>query len=394
MDLIFDRRAEIGDAPGLHAFIVGVSAYRNLPKGTEPGAPKHMGLRQLSCTAISAYKVYCWLLEHQSSFPVQLATVRMLLSPSPEEIARQPELDSLVNGATRENFVAAAQEWQTDAAGRPENMTLFYFAGHGAQRTKDDAVLILEDFGEGGPLEKAVELRNIFQGMAKSDFFPNIAQTQLYFVDACRDFLRPFRRIESPNIADVFMVDLGTEDYRRAPIFFAAVPGTKAYARIGEQTLFSQALMDCLNNDGGEYQELEGEEKWCVSVHSLSKALADRNMEINAVFGVEQEIVPGGLAQEAIIYFLPEPPKVKVVLIVDPPEALPVTRVEVLDDAGAPLPPLPFPLDSNPYLSTLPAGFYTVSAVINPPTLPFVDFRGRSRPVKPPKFQRTMKVTL
>ncbi len=395
MTLVIDRRAELDNQPGTHALIVGVSAYANLPKGDEPGTPESMGLRQLSSTALSAYKIYRWLEAHQENLPRPLATCRLLLSPTPAEVVAEPAMDGLADRATLENFLRAAKDWRDDANRHVDGITFFYFAGHGAQRTKDDAVILLEDFGDGlgGPLKNAVDVGNIHKGMAQSAAFPNLAQTQLYFVDACRDFLSAFRNHEPDDATQVFRVQLTGEDRRVAPIFFAAVPGAKAYALIGEQTLFCKALISCLDNDAGDFREVNGEDKWCVSVHSLSEALSKLMAEINATQGANQEVTVGGLVQEAIIHYLDRPPSVKVILEVEPKDAVEVTQVQVLDDQGMPLPDVPFPLQPYPYQCTWPAGFYTINAIINPPNHPlYVNRPGRARPVMPPIYPKKVNV--
>ena len=395
MTLVYDRQDELGDQPGLHALIVGVSAYSNLPKGDQAGTPESMGLKQLTSAALSAYKVYRWLLDHHQNLPVPLATCRLLLSPSTEELNAEATLNGLAEGANLNNFLQAAKDWRQDAATDQENMTFFYFAGHGAQRTKDDAVLILEDFGDGlgGPLKNAVDLGNIFKGMAWSDEFPNMAQTQLYFADACRDFLKAFRDYEPDDATQVFRVALGGEDRRCAPIFFSAVPGTKAYALVGEHSLFTEALLTCLNNDAGDFRELPEGDKWCVSVFSLSEALTSIINNLNLTRGADQVIVQGGHVREKIIHYLDHAPKVNVSLEIEPREAADLVQFEVLDEMGQPLSLVPHPVPRNPYLDTWAAGFYTISATVQPPDPRFVDRPGRVRPVMPPFYERKVKLT-
>lgn len=395
MVLVFDKRNELQGQPGLHALIAGVSAYRYLPKENEPLAPENFGLRQLSSTALTAYKVYRWLLDHQQNFPVPLATCRLLLSPSPDEVAAEPNLNGKGEPCILENFLVAADDWRNDAGSHQGNMTFFYFAGHGVQRTKDDAVLLLEDFAErgGGPLRNAVDINNIFKGMAKSNTHPNIAQTQLYFVDACRDFLSAFKNFEPEDTTPVFRVQLSGEDKRTAPIFYAAAPGTKAIGIRREQTLFSKALFDCLNGDAGELKDVDGQERWHVSVHSLNRALKTKIDEWNNTLRAEQDFILSGQVADMPIHFLDRPPLVEVVLEVVPPDALNYTRVKALDDQGVPIPaPLPVPLNPHPYRCKWMAGYYTISAEIDPPDPRFVNFPGRARPFMPPCTMRKVKV--
>jgi hypothetical protein len=394
MALVFDQRDVLGDRPGLHAFIVGVSAYTNLPKGDQAGTPEGMGLKQLKSAAISAHKVYSWLVDHHQNMQVPLATCRLLLSPSNEELNAEPSLNGLAKDASLDNFLLAAKEWRQDAASDLDNMTFFYFAGHGAQQTSDDAVLILEDFGDGlgGPLKNSVDLGNIFKGMAWSDDFPHMAQTQLYFVDACREFLKAFRDFEPDDTTQVFRVPLGGEDRRCAPIYYSSVPGTKAYAQVGEQSLFSEALLTCMNNDAGDFREFSEGDKWCVSVFSLSEALSTIVSNLNITRGADQEIVQGGHIKEKIIHYLDQAPTVNVSLEVEPQEAVNRVRFEILDETGQLLSIVPHPMPSNPYRDTWAAGFYTISATVQPPDPRFIDRPGRVRPVMPPIYERKVKL--
>jgi hypothetical protein len=387
------RNENLLGPPGLHAFIVGVSDYKNLPLPGEPLAPHHLGLRKLSSAALSAYKMYCWLLEHQNDLAVPLVSCRLLLSPSATEIAAAPEIGDLADPATVENFLVQAAGWQNDANSNEGDMTLFYFSGHGAQQSRDDAVLLLEDFGDGVgvPLRKAVDVNNIFNGMARSNQFRTIAQKQLYFIDACRDFLSAFKNLEPQKTTQVFQVQLSGEDTRVAPIFYAAAPGTGALAIPGQQTLFSKALIDCLNGDAGQFEEVEGQERWNISVHSLCEVLLLKMQELNARFGEQQEFLPGGWWKDTVICFLDHPPLVKVKLKVEPQEAVPCTRIMMMDLLGA-APAIPFPLNPYPYEGAWPAGYYTLSAEIVPPAVPYVNVAPFIRQIVPPHFSRTMKV--
>ncbi len=385
----FDNRANLQGQPDLHVLIAGVSTYQNLPKQNDPLTPESFGMRQLSSTALTKYKIYRWLLDHQQNFPVPLATCRLLLSPSPDEVAVEPGLKGLAEPCTLNNFLVAANDWRTDASSHQENVTFFYFAGHGVQRTKDDSVLLLEDFDGriGGLLRNAVDTNNIFKGMAKSNTYPNMAQTQLYFIDACRDFLSAFKNFEPESTTPVFRVQLSGEDKRTAPIFYAAAPGTKVIGIKGGQTLFSRALLDCLNGDAGELKEVNGQERWHISVHSLNAALETKIDDWNKTLGAQQDFILGGLVANTPTHFLDLTPLVEIVLEVVPLDALNCTRIKVLDDQGVPIPePVPFPVLPNlhPYRCKWIAGFYTISAEIDPPDQRYINFPGRARPVMPP----------
>ena len=165
-----DRRAEVGDAPGLHALIVGVSEYRYLPPVGSPAADvaRKFGMTRLTSPAMSAVRIWHWLVERGDKLTAKLATCRLLLSASPTEIARFPELEQFPQGALFESFATAAEAWREDARRRADEVTLFYFAGHGVQEPNtDDVVLLLEDFsGPGAVLRNGVRASEIQSGMA------------------------------------------------------------------------------------------------------------------------------------------------------------------------------------------------------------------------------------
>jgi hypothetical protein len=104
-------------------------------------------------------------------------------------------------------------------------------------------------------------------------------------------------------------------------------------------------------------------------------------------------IVQGGHVREKIIHYLDHAPKVNVSLEIEPREAADLVQFEVLDEMGQPLSLVPHPMPRNPYLDTWAAGFYTISATVQPPDPRFVDRPGRVRPVMPPFYERKVKLT-
>jgi Caspase domain len=369
MALLVDRRTELGSQPVLHALIGGVSAYRHLPNGSGEPAAKDFGMQQLSSTALAAFKMARWLLDHQDRLPVPLATCRLLLSPSPAELQVEAGLAGLADPALLDNFLAAADAWREDCSTHRDNIALFYFAGHGVQRSRDDAVLLLEDFGArgGGALRNAVDTNTLFSGMSPSAGRPEMARTQLFFVDTCRNRPAEFSNTELMSTTPVFDIELSDRDDRRAPIFYAAVPGSLAAGIRGQQTLFSLALLACLDGAAAEPVEEEGGVRWHVTVHSLSEALDREIKELNEQKHADQDFTVGGQAKEAMICVLPEPPQVELVLEIDPLDALPVTHVKVRDASLKLVCNLKAPLAPHPFQRSLPAGIYQFSAQIKPP---------------------------
>ena len=395
MALVIDRRAAHGANPGVHAFVVGVSDYPLLP-AVPPGVqPPHYGIAPLTSAALGAFAFYNWLIDAHTELPLPLVTCRLLLAPSALELANDPTLAAV--GAARPgltNFLKDAADWRTDASSSPDSITVFYFAGHGVQRTKDDAVLLLEEFGNGigGPLMNAVDVKNLFYGMAPSPARPQIASTQVYFIDACRNMPAVFTSFETLQPTQVFPVELSGQDNRRAPVFYASIAGTTALGLRGKQTLFSKAVVDCLKNNAADLQEVDGQERWVVSVHRLAKALEFSIADLNREHGGDQDWGYGGIPKEAPICYLQTTPTVDVQLEIDPDLAVGETTVEVRDETGTVV-AVPDPLNPHPYICKWPAGMYSIGATVAPGNPNgFRPVPPRLRPVLPPRFVRRVKV--
>jgi hypothetical protein len=369
---------------GVHALIIGVSEYRHLPGGEGPEGPESYGMGQLTTSARSAVAVADWLRNAGPRLAAPLASVRMLLSPSPGErsaVRGAPEAEP----ATRENLRQEALAWRRDCAEDPDNVAFFYFAGHGVERTRRDAVLLTADFGdaEGNPLFNAVDVNNLFGGMAPTPSHPDMANTQLWFVDACRVFPSAFRNFETLNAGNVFEVELSKRDRRCAPIYFGAGPGGEAYALAGDQTLFSRALLDSLDRCGGRL--LEGRNRWVVTVDSLLQGMRAAIKRLNAEKGLDQELWDGGQMEDYArrIADLADIPEVDVRLELVPTAG--GVSLSFSDPGGQPV-SVPDPLNPNPFECRWTAGSYQVRTQ---PQLPEVD---RLMPVRPPEFEWQARV--
>ena len=386
MSLVFDARAAIA-GPGMHALIVGVSAYPHLAGGTSPVADP-WGMGQLTSTANTAHKIAEWLKTAQ--LPVPLATCRLLLSPSPAE-----PLAGIADPATVDNLIVDADGWRTDASTDRDNMTLFYFAGHGIQRTKEDAVLCLQDFRKtpGPALRETVDLATIRAGMSPAPGRDDIARTQLYFVDACREQAAEQSKFEPLETSAVFDKDLAGEDDRTSPIFYSAISNHPAMSLPGGQTLFSTALLDCLKGAAGDSlgEDAMGNPRWGVSVAGLHRGLEMRIADLNRQHGADQTYTTGGQFADRTICLLPSAPLVDVALSIDPEAAAAVGQLVVFADGNVVTINKPAPLTPHPVREKLPAGLYNVVLSITPPTPPFVD-RAKFQTARAPRAEWKVRV--
>jgi Caspase domain len=387
--LVLDNRSARQGEPGMHALVVGVSLYPHLPGGAESAAPDSYGMAQLTSPALTAFRFAEWLRGHDSDLPVPLASIRALVSASAKEVEVEPALAGFGGDPTSAELLRVAKDWREDVASHRDNVATFYFAGHGIKETKDNVILVLKDFGDGvgGALRNAVDTDSLREGMAPTEARPNIARRQLYFVDACRTYpasLRNFAQLDWTRVFDVEFTELA--DDRKDPVFFAAVPGSTAYGLDGEPTLFSQALFTCLDGGAGILAEIEGEERWHVTISSLSRALGTVLDGLNEDEGADQEFDTGGSwrAPDAPVVYLETPPEVNVRITLEPSEAVTNIRLEVLDRTGQVL-ATPNPLEPHPYECRWPAGYYAFNAYPAPPGQPSVDVL---RQVFPPSYDK------
>jgi hypothetical protein len=397
MTLVYDKRNELKGGPGLHALIVGISHYKYLQGGTDQMSTS-VGLGQLSTAARSAYAVYEWL--QRARLHVPLATVRLLMSPSPDESTANPKLAELSGPSGLEQFLTAAYEWRLDADAHRDGYTLFYFAGNGVLVNRSDTALLLEDFGDrrGAPLRNAVGTQNLVDGMAPSRSRSSTARTQLYFIDTSRNTPEWLGRSLFSDPSPIFDIEVSrSRDDRIVNCFYATSPSAFAYAYTGGLSLFSQELIRCLEGDGatpvetGASSETE-EQTWGITVSSLSTALSQRMRELSESLGVNQmvRIDSSGQGADAVINYLEGAPQTKLELIIDPVEAHEFASVKITDWRNEVVVDLPAPLKPHPYTSTLPAGIYLVSVSFDSST-PYQGSQ-RVRAISPPAAKIRMKV--
>lgn len=395
MGLVFDRRTALSGAPGLHVLIIGVSAYPYLPNAGGPATAASYGMKQLASPALAAYRFYEWLTSKDARFPVPLATCRMLLCPSAAETATEPKLAAFAGSWGVNEVAVDATDWRVDANNVPEGSTLFYFAGHGARRTQRDSVLLLPEFAKpnsGGALSRCIDTQTLRDGMAPTATFPNIARTQLYFVDACRIDPQEFRKFEKQATYPVFDTEISDRpDDRQAPVFYAAIPGAPAVGLAGQTTIFNKALLECLKGAAGEAMEEDtaGNVPWRVSVFSLNKNLPKVIADLNEEFGTEQDYEPG-IARDITLCNLPAAPKVKVTLELDPAAAAVAGRLDVRDYKGHLTWQLSPPLQQQLLTRILDAGQYAFDVSFDGAGSGFLNFH-RLWPVTPPRLKLIAK---
>lgn len=386
--------------PQLHVLIAGVSAYPYLPEPNSLAAAGALGLRQLTSPALSAFSLYRWLQQNQADLPLPLGSCQLLLCPSKVELAADAALATaygtgISQACTLTSFLTAAELWRQNAATDRGNITWFYFAGHGVQRSKNDAVLLLEDFGQpplAGVLRNAIDLNTLFNGMAPSDSQPEISRTQFYFIDACRVPADEFKKVETQNTTQVFEVELGGEDDRQAPIFFATISGGAAAGFIGKTSVFCNILLQCLEGSAGEpLDDAAGGAGWNVTSFSAAKAMTLLFDDYNDA-GLGQKFAMSGLTQgNPQLRRLRTAPKVDVFIDVDPQLARGVTNFQVMDLASLWPMQLPTVPPGPPYQVQWTAGAYRFQIQV-PAQPPYINPLPYVQTLLPPRCRIVRRV--
>lgn len=270
MTLIVDNRANVA-GPGVHALIVGVSDYANLPNFDDPPDDATWGLRSLGSTAISAGQIAKWVQTQAAagSLALPLKSLRLLLAPTSIESPLLPAEAASVAVPDLATFRAAVNAWHADCQDSPASTAFFYYAGHGFTRGRGEysALLTMMDlFAPNEPkLTRTALSSNIFRGMAPQHDGDTIARQQIFFFDCCRSFPAAMSSFDDRSVTpvlDVFVVEGVSDD--RAVSRFDAVPDlTAAFASAGEGTFFSKSVLDALDranrNVQGKGWQLDGQ---------------------------------------------------------------------------------------------------------------------------------------
>ena len=235
--------------------------------------------------------------------------------PAPETVSGEP-----LKSPTMANVKVAVHEWFQRCHSHPDNVAIFYFCGHGIER--DSQYLLMEDFGAFQPalLDNTLDLIAFHRGLAQC-----AAGTQLIFVDACREVPRKLKQLVTGTGQGLLDARLDGNLSRDAPILWAAAQGQQAFARKGESTQFTQALLEALRGAGAAPEATDGD-RWSVRYYKLASTVGQ--LLKNAPYtGDRQEVRTGGEAGDALVHELDGPPSVPVHVAFDPEICAEITRL-------------------------------------------------------------------
>jgi hypothetical protein len=284
----------------MHALVIGVSHYRYLPENPDDNVPRDgritLGLGQASTPASSALRFAQWLETKYNNPEAPMGSIRLLLSPSLLEKQQYQELknpEPNVLNASTTNVKAALHAWKRDCEKNRDHVGILYVSGHGIQLTKDDSIVLLDDFAKPNEnvLGCAMDIGSIWRAMSND----KAAKIQFYFIDACRIKPGIFKQYEdTPVGVTLDVLDSGSAE--ASPSFFSAAPRTS---------------VDAPDERG----------RWTVTTISLLKWLGNRVTELALKHKETQEAVSGGLTKNVTFHVLSQPPVVPVIISLNPVKA-------------------------------------------------------------------------
>lgn len=253
----------VTNEPRLHALVIGVGDYHHLGLGVPAPATFLNGLAPLTITTPAARRIARWLEADYNNPDAPLGSIELLLSPS-EQMDRSSGGSVDIEDATMTNIEAAFKRWYDRCDSEEANIALFYFAGHGIATVSH--FLLPSDFGnpaKPNEWENCIDATGLQTGMKKCK-----ADTQLFFLDACRDVDVSALTQNNPQGKHLVSSSLN-DNVTVSAAFRAASEGRKAYGRDGEETYFCKALMMCLD---GVAARKSGPD-WRIDTAQLASAL-------------------------------------------------------------------------------------------------------------------------
>jgi hypothetical protein len=317
--------------PATHAIVIGVGAYVHLPGGDGEAFPDHGGLGQLTSPPHSARAFATWLLRDYTNPGKPLASLDLLVSDSESSQFTLPNGDvKEVERASYDRVKPAIRAWKGRGDESRDHFLIFFFCGHGVARGLVTS-LLLDDFGElhDHPLEHAIDFRELHSGMDRC-----AARQQWYLIDACRKASPALIERYNNYAGDPIWPGSATHSVhgpRSAPIYYSTVPGSGAYGRTGEPSVFTEALLKALEGAGSN--DLEGD--WRVSTdwlylgirYVLRRALGEGE-------GLEQVSQVDGLVP-FVLHYIDGRPLVPVTIGCQPAEANGAADLTYSDPGGS-----------------------------------------------------------
>ena len=300
------------NTPRTHALVIGIGGYRHLEGGSNPHAQikqKVGSLGQLTTSPRSARAFADLVMGAANQWRVPLGSLDLLLTADPNDENGLPH--GHPPGATFSDIQHAYDGWRTRCDSHRDNIALFYFCGHGVE--KEEQILLTEDFGEStnNPWRGSFALDSTVLGFRSCK-----ANTQCFFVDACREITAPLKNhdiesspLEIPRLAqkenDFTFVMKSTAGKETA----LGPPRGVAYA--------TQALIRALNGDAA----IAKGNQWVVRTGGI----ADKITDILGLVKKDEDFkqrCPCSVTKSTELLVLTREPQVQLNIACDPDEAI------------------------------------------------------------------------
>ncbi|HEX2078563.1 MAG TPA: caspase family protein [Longimicrobium sp.] len=244
-----------GNGPGTFAVVIGVSRYDHLPVAGGPPLqppPPHdaYGLGQLSVSALTAYRFFTWLRDQYRYDAAPLAQCWVLLAPTQEELAQEPEMGTYPR-ATLAECTRVLKAWYASMQGvhpefLSESRAMFFFSGHGIN--SGDRQLLLPADWLAPPffnVNDALSAQNVNGGLWSLPL-----PEEILFLDACRS--RPEKLAGLQLLGQSVLPEVprsSVDPSRVSPLMWASAAGTEAWQPASPAeglSLFGGALLEGL----------------------------------------------------------------------------------------------------------------------------------------------------
>ncbi len=346
MALFLDNTSE---EPQTHILIIGVGEYPYLKNGKNSQTFQEQYLNelgQLSSPPASAAFFYQTVLQmakgHFFTHPVGSIEVLTDNGVVPGEENEEP---------TKRNIQEAYYRWKDRCDKNEENVAIFYFAGHGFGIT--DHCLLPKDFGSNtrNPFEAAIAFDH-----TATAFRACKANTQIFFVDACR-IIPPETRFQGINFIGLdYIQDVMLPEKPHTLIMKAASHNEGAYGRKNKESFFVSALLKGMNAYGAV--NIDG--KWVVETGNLVKDINNWLKLEKASEGYLQRC-SSFINDSFSLLELPSAPTVTLSLNCKPPEALSLATLSYNNLKSKEVSNSRLP-HAEPWSIAVPAGIYRIGA--------------------------------
>jgi len=259
-----EAEVEVGQ-PRLHALIIGVADYPHLMGGGGVLAADPLGLGQVTTPRHTALEIVRWLTQDFRNAAKPLGSVELVLSPN-QAVPNSAGVATPVETATFDQIEAAFKRWTDRCSSNRDNLAFFYFCGHGL--AKDDQFILPEDFKNPAFLDgwrNCINFDATRVGMRSCK-----AQTQIFFVDACRE--TPFGMLTDVDVEGRKLISSKVGDsVKCSATYYATTEGKQAFGPANGVTYFGQAVVHCFK--GLASSNTAG--KWTVDTYSLARSLGE-----------------------------------------------------------------------------------------------------------------------